>query len=69
MVVLPTSVVKVLPALLVPVEKSVSVEMAVREPPAPPIAPKMVDWPTSVVKVLPALLVPVEKRVSVEMGV
>jgi hypothetical protein len=72
MVDVPVAVVIVLPSLLVPVEKRVSVEMGVEPPlpplPLPPTAVKWVDALTSVVNVLPALLVPVEKKVSVEIG-
>jgi len=65
----PTMVVNVLPALSVPVENKVSVEMGV-EPPLPPAPPvvKMVFVLTAVVMVLPALFVPVEKTVSVEIA-
>jgi hypothetical protein len=73
MVEVPIAEVKVLPALLVPVVKRVSVEMGVRDPePEPPVpaAPpaKMVDSPTAVVMVLPPVVM-VEKVVSVETGV
>lgn len=71
-VVVPIAVVMVSPALFVPVERTVSVEMGEEEPPLPPVpaptAEKMVDSPTAVVTVLPPVVM-VEKVVSVETGV
>ena len=69
---MPVAVVTVLPALSVPVEKRVSVEMGVEEPPLPPApalaGPKTVVSLIAVVSVLPALLVSIEKTVAVVIG-
>jgi len=55
----PTTVVNLLPALSVPVETRVSVEMGVEEPPLPPApaALKMVDVPTAVVILLLSVVI------------